>query len=119
MNSCKIYFFFLMIRRPPRSTLFPYTTLFRSRYRIWHAVVVGPCSRNGQSRGRVQQATVMKVLLLHPEDELPSQLSQSWDLVVDLGRAPAATYEQQSKHAGCRIVSLADYAYGFEDIYQI
>src|SRR2546429_1555396 len=26
-------FFFLMIRRPPRSTLFPYTTLFRSRER--------------------------------------------------------------------------------------
>src|SRR3712207_8686857 len=26
-------FFFLMIRRPPRSTLFPYTTLFRSRDR--------------------------------------------------------------------------------------
>src|SRR5947209_18457806 len=25
-----LYFFFLMIRRPPRSTLFPYTTLFRS-----------------------------------------------------------------------------------------
>src|SRR3712207_344198 len=25
-----VYFFFLMIRRPPRSTLFPYTTLFRS-----------------------------------------------------------------------------------------
>src|SRR5439155_15266433 len=25
------YFFFLMIRRPPRSTLFPYTTLFRSK----------------------------------------------------------------------------------------
>src|SRR2546430_12272939 len=28
-----IFFFFLMIRRPPRSTLFPYTTLFRSRRR--------------------------------------------------------------------------------------
>src|SRR3712207_7909131 len=27
------FFFFLMIRRPPRSTLFPYTTLFRSRER--------------------------------------------------------------------------------------
>src|SRR2546429_5403899 len=26
----KYFFFFLMIRRPPRSTLFPYTTLFRS-----------------------------------------------------------------------------------------
>src|SRR3712207_7355590 len=28
-------FFFLMIRRPPRSTLFPYTTLFRSTLRVW------------------------------------------------------------------------------------
>src|SRR5437773_12069724 len=28
------YFFFLIIRRPPRSTLFPYTTLFRSRLRL-------------------------------------------------------------------------------------
>src|SRR2546430_7420293 len=27
---CLLFFFFLMIRRPPRSTLFPYTTLFRS-----------------------------------------------------------------------------------------
>src|SRR3712207_9591431 len=27
---CVLSFFFLMIRRPPRSTLFPYTTLFRS-----------------------------------------------------------------------------------------
>src|SRR2546430_3242402 len=26
-----LFFFFLMIRRPPRSTLFPYTTLFRSQ----------------------------------------------------------------------------------------
>src|SRR6266498_4812074 len=29
----RIFFFFLMIRRPPRSTLFPYTTLFRSAAR--------------------------------------------------------------------------------------
>src|SRR2546430_11964355 len=28
--TCPLFFFFLMIRRPPRSTLFPYTTLFRS-----------------------------------------------------------------------------------------
>src|SRR5256885_6070921 len=27
-----LFFFFLMIRRPPRSTLFPYTTLFRSLF---------------------------------------------------------------------------------------
>src|SRR3712207_7811010 len=30
------FFFFLMIRRPPRSTLFPYTTLFRSPVRAAH-----------------------------------------------------------------------------------
>ncbi len=33
MLECQLlflFFFFLMIRRPPRSTLFPYTTLFRS-----------------------------------------------------------------------------------------
>src|SRR5574344_2272559 len=29
-----LFFFFLMIRRPPRSTLFPYTTLFRSVLRF-------------------------------------------------------------------------------------
>src|SRR2546430_13449640 len=32
MTTSMILFFFLMIRRPPRSTLFPYTTLFRSQY---------------------------------------------------------------------------------------
>src|SRR5688572_32715018 len=36
MNS---FLFFLMIRRPPRSTLFPYTTLFRSR--CWAPVGAG------------------------------------------------------------------------------
>src|SRR2546427_9079055 len=41
-----VYFFFLMIRRPPRSTLFPYTTLFRS-----HAAV----DQIGRSRGRRQR----------------------------------------------------------------
>src|SRR5438094_4533053 len=30
LNKNNLIFFFLMIRRPPRSTLFPYTTLFRS-----------------------------------------------------------------------------------------
>src|SRR3712207_8868083 len=30
-----VFFFFLMIRRPPRSTLFPYTTLFRSTLERW------------------------------------------------------------------------------------
>src|SRR5690349_22258394 len=35
-----IFFFFLMIRRPPRSTLFPYTTLFRSTARAYVSAVI-------------------------------------------------------------------------------
>src|SRR6266481_8011106 len=44
-------FFFLMIRRPPRSTLFPYTTLFRSDL-ICRAKRAVPCDflRSGQVR---------------------------------------------------------------------
>src|SRR5256885_17175161 len=41
-----LFFFFLMIRRPPRSTLFPYTTLFRSN--PWG---MGKC-RQGCAHGR-------------------------------------------------------------------
>src|SRR6266498_5630706 len=36
------FFFFLMIRRPPRSTLFPYTTLFRSTLLFDRLVQIGP-----------------------------------------------------------------------------
>src|SRR3712207_9288257 len=45
-----IFFFFLMIRRPPRSTLFPYTTLFRSTERtqrefdMWFSVILSVLS---------------------------------------------------------------------------
>src|SRR3712207_8087521 len=42
-------FFFLMIRRPPRSTLFPYTTLFRSRHE--HV----PRHRGGGDHGDAEQ----------------------------------------------------------------
>src|SRR3712207_6954328 len=58
MASFVILFFFLMIRRPPRSTLFPYTTLFRSP-----AEAADPSKRGGRRRarptgleGRVRQA---------------------------------------------------------------
>src|SRR5256885_17258395 len=56
----KMFFFFLMIRRPPRSTLFPYTTLFRScrrrelcRHRDGAKVVV--CSAPRMEPGRLEQ----------------------------------------------------------------
>src|SRR5256885_16087035 len=50
------HFFFLMIRRPPRSTLFPYTTLFRS-------------AQGGVARGAVQrQQAQAGNIHLRPDD---------------------------------------------------
>src|SRR3712207_8556104 len=46
--TCIVSFFFLMIRRPPRSTLFPYTTLFRS---VDEAVRIGALIGVGLRRG--------------------------------------------------------------------
>src|SRR5215216_1208086 len=46
--SSALPFFFLMIRRPPRSTLFPYTTLFRSR----RSSALRPRGRRPRARGR-------------------------------------------------------------------
>src|SRR2546429_6151710 len=45
------FFFFLMIRRPPRSTLFPYTTLFRSLFgpRKLHGSGLTPHRGGGRS----------------------------------------------------------------------
>src|SRR2546427_410280 len=41
--TCWVQLFFLMIRRPPRSTLFPYTTLFRS-LPLWTTVATAQLS---------------------------------------------------------------------------
>src|SRR3712207_7423473 len=49
--------FFLMIRRPPRSTLFPYTTLFRSVYDHLYGVPRSPV-RHALARG---QDAIVKV----------------------------------------------------------
>src|SRR5882757_10712655 len=50
-------FFFLMIRRPPRSTLFPYTTLFRSRCRPpWSPAAIGR-SGTGPRAARSEEHT--------------------------------------------------------------
>src|SRR6266571_7303512 len=53
---CSFIFFFLMIRRPPRSTLFPYTTLFRSAAAAacWVRGVRGP---GRGDRGRSEEHT--------------------------------------------------------------
>src|SRR2546430_11068979 len=47
-------FFFLMIRRPPRSTLFPYTTLFRSRGNISKKDIVERLQEMGHLSGKTR-----------------------------------------------------------------
>src|SRR5215475_1062610 len=77
-------FFFLMIRRPPRSTLFPYTTLFRSPWRPPLA-----CSRAGVSRrfisapGSRQRRAGRPAPLVQPLRVSLAQASAAVRLVVD------------------------------------
>src|SRR2546429_6504594 len=59
--SGSLFFFFLMIRRPPRSTLFPYTTLFRSLSRH-PAVVLTAAMSSGQAGGSVRRLPALSRL---------------------------------------------------------
>src|SRR6266516_6198018 len=78
-----MFFFFLMIRRPPRSTLFPYTTLFRSR------------RARGADRGRSRHPSsgrpppesphrAAAALLPARSEEHTSELQSPYDLVCRL-----------------------------------
>src|SRR3990167_5856990 len=60
--------FFLMIRRPPRSTLFPYTTLFRSRH-------IGASERSGHAGFRGGHRCVRDIKRL--EDRKSTRLNSS------------------------------------------
>src|SRR2546430_5291488 len=50
-----LFFFFLMIRRPPRSTLFPYTTLFRSDEQ--HVAGFQICQQRSEIAGTLEHGT--------------------------------------------------------------
>src|SRR5438034_10380009 len=90
MCSVSLFFFFLMIRRPPRSTLFPYTTLFRSKLFAlpidlsqiqtaggpWHGWVHFYCAGAGRADARRFD--------LHRSEEHTSELQSHSDLVCRL-----------------------------------
>src|SRR5256885_10015473 len=71
-----VVFFFLMIRRPPRSTLFPYTTLFRSR-----AALPGMA---GKERPRTGGSVVGGILSRRRSEEHTSELQSPCNLVCRL-----------------------------------
>src|SRR5574340_1473122 len=58
LHLCSLcFFFFLMIRRPPRSTLFPYTTLFRSPAGACRDLSVARPGRPLERTGRSEEHT--------------------------------------------------------------
>src|SRR5438094_6999910 len=79
-------FFFLLIRRPPRSTLFPYTTLFRSRSfdRAW-ARRPHFSAGAGRHAGARRWRTAAQSPVFDPRsEEHTSELQSPYDLVCRL-----------------------------------
>src|SRR5258707_5740821 len=63
----EFFFFFLMIRRPPRSTLFPYTTLFRS----------APSFLDGFASASVVLTVAFRLSATAPQDRKSTRLNSS------------------------------------------
>src|SRR5438132_2790075 len=95
-------FFFLMIRRPPRSTLFPYTTLFRS--------VAGrfPLARRtaGPGQARWPQSVPAACRGLSRSEEHTSELQSHSDLVCRL------LLEKKKKQRGVETATHAPFSHG-------
>src|SRR3712207_7728888 len=92
-----LYFFFLMIRRPPRSTLFPYTTLFRST-RLRHSRA-GHHGALGEADGAVPDGVTVF------DDEIPGVAKLDPDLLGALRRSEEHTSELQSRqYLVCRLL---------------
>src|SRR3712207_7331856 len=82
-HTCIVMFFFLMIRRPPRSTLFPYTTLFRSSSTTRIAgcrLILGPPTPTGTVYSGLRYTT--KVCLFRSRSEEHTSELQSRQYLV-------------------------------------
>src|SRR5687768_18313649 len=101
MLQCRNTIFFLMIRRPPRSTLFPYTTLFRS-HRHQHHFPEQEKEQEVERHERAEHARLQDeqedVVLLHPlRDRGPRRENGN--------RSEEHTSELQSRlHLVCRLL---------------
>lgn len=56
-----------------------------------------------------ETVSAKRILLVHPQDPLSSIGGGDYDLVVDLGYAPASTYADWSRISGCPVVSLSNF----------
>src|SRR2546422_7794027 len=85
-----------MIRRPPRSTLFPYTTLFRSRRKVFYSGFMDALSC-------IDQCFIADQML--EQLPTPSQVGKTKVGGIDLNRSEEHTSELQSRlHLVCRLL---------------
>src|SRR3712207_8283646 len=94
-TTVALFCFFLMIRRPPRSTLFPYTTLFRSRGRLQPDVQLEPLGDH--------RAGIPPLLLRRAQREVGERVGDA--LVRAVERSEEHTSELQSRqYLVCRLL---------------
>src|SRR3990170_5638032 len=83
-----LIFFFLMIRRPPRSTLFPYTTLFRSPFLrgiLYHpqtCINKMKIPRSEEHTSELQSPDHLVCRLLLEKKKKITKLQDAWDYTV-------------------------------------
>ena len=98
---CLLIFFFLMIRRPPRSTLFPYTTLFRSIYSFmpfqylacWllyteYAQLYGSVLLHLEKIGSVTQWSELGIWMWKTQVQIPSDYWMNLSSVIPGANSP-------------------------------
>src|SRR2546428_13263874 len=78
------FFFFLMIRRPPRSTLFPYTTLFRSRFTNMPSLTTWSFTLTAVAAPNLVRGAVLSNKVNDRSEEHTSELQSRSDLVCRL-----------------------------------
>src|SRR3712207_7905339 len=97
MLLCMFFVFFLMIRRPPRSTLFPYTTLFRSS-------VLADSRKASQSSDGSTPASSKAATLYQTVDLLLALNMRPYSLSLNV-RSEEHTSELQSRqYLVCRLL---------------
>src|SRR5437667_6554412 len=89
--------FFLMIRRPPRSTLFPYTTLFRSWRTRALVKIRAPAASARASRPRSNAARSITKIVSRSEEHT-SELQSHHDLVCRLLLEKKKKQEKKNTH---------------------
>src|SRR3712207_9204872 len=99
--------FFLMIRRPPRSTLFPYTTLFRSQ-----KMIIAKCNKAGKPV--ITATQMLDSMIRNPRptraeaSDVANAIFDGTDAVMLSGETAGGKYPIEAANAMARIAQAAE-----------